>query len=230
MTEIIPAAIPHDHAELEKYANTIRGFADRFHLDVNDGVFDPAVSWPCGEGQFAELEQAAGDHRLPFSDVLRYEVHLMVSDPQRLGEFFARAGAVCVIAHVEAFPDENEARRTFQAWRASGAHEIGIALLLDTPLSKIDALASDVDIVHTMSIARVGFQKQAFEEKVIERIRRIHAQYSKLIIADDGGVSEGNVTALVEAGVTRLVVGSAIIEAPDPEAAYRGLLSRANAI
>jgi ribulose-phosphate 3-epimerase len=218
--EIAPAWIPADLHELQKQTAAIGFFANRFHLDVNDGVFVPAISWPCGEGQWEELERMAETRALPHLDTIRYDVHLMAADPGRMGSLFARAGASCIIGHIEAFADEEEVRATLAEWRASGAVEVGLTLLLDTPLSKLDAVADAIDVVQVMSIAKVGFQKQAFQERAIERVREIHARWPSVAIVVDGGVSNANVQALVNAGATRLVMGSAIMTASSPSDAY----------
>lgn len=228
--EIIPARIPETYAELTKTAGVVAGFTNRFHLDVNDGVFVPAVSWPCGQGQWEELEHAAQTHRLPHLDTLLYEVHLMVADPERIGELFARAGASCVIAHIEAFENIEAARHALQAWRAAGCREVGLTILLDTSLSKIESLVSDISVLQVMSIAHVGFQKQSFQEQSIDRVREIHERYPDLRISVDGGVSHANVAQLSSAGATRLVVGSAIMSTAHPEESYAQLMSLVPAV
>lgn len=215
--ELLPAFIPNNKAALESNAQLVCGFSSLVHLDVTDGVFDPAVSWPCGEGQWEELEKA---ERIPGCEDLEVMVHLMVSDPERIGVLFARAGATRISAHLESFQDADEFRRVVGQWKQVGVQKVGVVLLLDTPLTRFDPVADSVDFVQLMSIAHVGFQKQSFEEGVFDRIRTLHAKYPLLPIAIDGGVSKENIRALQDAGATIFIVGSAIMSAPNPQDAY----------
>lgn len=220
--EIIPALIPNNIQELVEGANRIRAFSSRLHLDITDGVFSPAVSWPCGEGQWEELERA---EVLPGCDGLSVMVHLMVSDPERIGVLCARAGATSLSAHLETFHDADEFRTITKQWKQAGAQQVGVALLLDTPLSKLTAIAEDIQFVQIMSIARVGFQKQPFDSVALERIREVRTQFPTLPIVVDGGVSTENARALREAGATILIVGSALMSASNPQDAYSALVS-----
>ncbi|NBV77343.1 hypothetical protein EBR66_04230 [bacterium] len=216
--EIIPAIIPNTKAELDAFIEKVSSFAPVIHLDVNDGVFVPAVSWPCAEGQWEELEKAAQEKRVVAQGA--FDVHLMMSDPVRAGALFARAGSRTVLGHIEAFQNAQEIKNTLQYWKKAGAQKVGVTLLLDTPLSKFAAISDVVDTVQLMSIARVGFQKQPFEENIYERIAELHALYPALPIMIDGAVNQENVSKLSHAGVTHFVVGSAILRAADPHAAY----------
>ena len=93
VVEVVPAnTTPQDLAELARRTRLFGEFSSTVHLDVADGAFVPALSWPYQGGQWAELESMASTSVLPQSDTVRYEVHLMVEDPLRVGELFARAG------------------------------------------------------------------------------------------------------------------------------------------
>ena len=218
--DIIPALIPNNLAELVVGAERVSEYSPKLHLDVNDGVFDPAVSWPCGEGQWEELENAV---TIPGCETLEVNVHLMVSDPERIGVLFARAGAYALSAHSESFSDVDEARRVFAEWKQAGVKKVGLVLLMDTPLSKVMPLKDDIDFVQVMSIARVGFQKQPFDTHVLNRIRELRSLVPHLPVAVDGGVSKETIQSVVHAGAQMLIVGSAIVGTQNPQQEYEEL-------
>jgi len=222
--EILPTnTCPPDLAELSRRSESFARFAPQVHLDIDDAKFAPVLSWPYQDGQWSEL-----DNQLPFADAIRYETHLMVEDPLEIGERLARAGCTRVIAHAEVF-EGDEAGSAFAAWRAAGAAEVGLALLIETPLSRLDGIAEQCDAVLLMSIVTLGSQGAQFDPRVFGRIEELRARYPLLPVAVDGGVSEANIADLVKAGARRFGVGSAIGKAQDPAAAYRNLLSLAEA-
>lgn len=226
MAEIIPAIIPNSFDDFVAQAKQASAFgASWVQLDVCDGDFVPYVSWPHrGTEQWAELEAlAAGKRQLP--EGLSYEAHLMVAEPHYLGDLLVRGGVTRIMAHTEAMPDKTKAREAFGEWRRSGAGEIGISLMLDTPLADIDTYLShgDVDFVQVMAIAEIGEQGHSFDERAISRISELRATYPSLVISVDGGVAGDNAVALLAAGASRLAVGSAIWKAEDPQAAFKAL-------
>ncbi len=225
MIEIIPTnTCPPDLAELSRRSDFFAKFSEWVQLDVSDGVFTPERSWPYAEAQWAELE-ALTEGKLPSAPDLKYEVHLMVEEPREVGLHLAEAGIQRIIGHVEAFADEKEIQAALSAWRGAGAAEVGLAILLDTPLPVLLPMISACDVVQVMSIATLGRQGAPFDARAVARIQELHAQYPELVISVDGGVSEKNIAELVRAGARRFGVGSAITKAPDPRAAYEHLKS-----
>lgn len=225
MIEIIPTnTCPPSLTELARRSRIFEGFAKEVQLDVDDGAFAPELSWPYLEGQWAELEQMAiGSTMLPCAETLQYETHLMVEEPVRIGELLARVGCTRILAHIEVFENAAVATDAFTAWKAAGASQVGLAVLIDTPLSELEPLVEKCDVVQLMSIAQLGKQGAAFEPRIIARIEELHTKFPNLAIAVDGGVSERNIAELVRAGATRFGVGSAISKATDPKVAYANL-------
>jgi pentose-5-phosphate-3-epimerase len=224
--EILPDnTCPLDYPELVRRSKMLATFSPRIHFDISDGRFTSVTSWPYGEGQFAELE-AMADRRevLPLSKIMYYEVHMMVQEPLRVGTLLARVGCRRIVGHLETFTGAHSVKEAFSAWRAGGADEVGLALLIDTDLKAFDEYASQCDTVYLMSIQTLGRQGAAFDERIYDRIRAVHAKHPELTIAIDGGVAETNLKALVEAGATRFSIGSAITKTPDPAAAYARLV------
>jgi ribulose-phosphate 3-epimerase len=88
--------------------------------------------------------------------------------------------------------------------------EVGVALNIDTPNEQIYPLIPVVDFVQFMGIAKIGFQGEPFDERVLAKIADLRGKYPNATISIDGGVNKENAVALVKAGVNRLVVGSAL--------------------
>ncbi len=218
---------PPDTAALEKNTQAVMGFALELQLDIADGVFAPVTSWPYIGTQYKEYETAvAGGAKLPHVDAIAYEAHLMVADPRSIGTLLAKAGCKRIVAHIETL-DAESAQEVFAAWKAAGAKEIGVALLIDTPLTDIAPYVAHIDVVQLMSIAKIGAQGQPFDERILSRVEELHAMYPEMMVSVDGGVAEANVEDLTRAGANRLCVGSAISRSAEPAATYAAIHARA---
>lgn len=230
ISEVIPTnTCPKTLEELTRRTTSFSQFAPVVHLDVSDNKFAPTQSWPFFDGQWHELEtMGVGQNKMPLLNApVQYEVHLMIENPLSAGVAFARAGVARIIAHVEAFRHADGARDAFNMWRVSGAKEVGLAILMDTPLDTLRPFADICDEFLVMTIATVGKQGIPFDERGVERIKELHVRHPEITIAADGGVSEKNIDLLAKAGATRFCVGSAIEKQPSPADAYSHLLERA---
>ena len=214
--EIIPAVMPVDRGALATLADVVRPFAQTVQLDIMDGVFVQGTSWPLAKGDFEGL-------RLPYAEEIFWEVHLMVKDPSALGGMFIQAGARRVIAHIEAFTDIDAAREAFGSWQKGGV-QAGVSLLLDTPISALEELIHDVEVVQVMGIQEIGAQGRPFDLRAMVRVRELRNRFPQAIISVDGGVNVQNASQLAMSGANRLCVGSAILKANDPRAAYEGIV------
>lgn len=229
--EVIPTnTCPKTLDELAARSLAFSAYAPVVHLDVSDNKFAPTQSWPFFDGQWHELESmGVGPQKLPLAgSQLSYEVHLMIENPLSAGVAFARAGVDRIIAHVEAFRHADGALDAFKMWRLSGAREVGLAILMDTPLDTLRPFAGICDEFLVMTIATVGKQGIPFDERGIERVSELHKRHPDITIAADGGVSEHNILRLAKAGASRFCVGSAIEKQEDPASAYAALLAKAN--
>lgn len=223
MIEIVPTCVARDANDLAACVQKTRSFVSSLHLDVDDGLFAPHLTWPyvkAGVFEPFDLSALAG---------LESEVHLMVENPREIGCLFARAGASRVIGHIEAFSDTDEAHGTLDAWRHSGAGEAGLALLMDTSFELVEPLVSSCDVVHLMSIATIGTQGIPYDVGAPARVAEFHARFPDTVLSVDGGVSEKNIAELARAGATRFGVGNAIMRNENPAAAYEKLKSIAEA-
>ena len=178
--------------------------ADWFHLDVMDGRFVPNISF----GMFI-VEQIKRDATKPL------DVHLMIEDPDRYLEAFAKAGADHITVHAEACTHLN---RTIQAIKELGC-KAGVALNPHTPLSVLEYVIEDLDIVLIMTV-NPGFGGQKFIYQSIPKLRScrdmIAVHNSNAIIQVDGGIGLQNAQKVMEAGAQCLVAGSAVFKAENP--------------
>jgi len=226
MTEIIPAIIPESFYDLEDQMALVDGLTNSIQIDVCDGIFVPSKSWPYTTDKENNFEKIINEELdFPFWKTLDFEVDLMVSNPENIVEDWIRIGANRVVLHLESTPNMKDLitdLRNKYGWfgESTLAVEIGIAINVNTPIEKIfeylDTHSSNgrslVDFVQFMGIREIGYQGQFFDERVIGRIRDLRQAYPEVIISVDGGVKLENAHEIVEAGVNRLVSGSAIFE------------------
>ena len=221
--EIIPTCVPNDLADLSSKVDVIRPFAGDIHIDITDGVFAPKCTWPYqAKGNFSPFD-------LSVAEGLQAEIHLMVQAPRDIGLAFARAGAHRILGHVEAFDDQESVHAALAAWKHAGAKEVGLGVLMQTPFEMLEHHLFIVNVIHLMTIARIGTQGIPYEASAPQRVRAFHRLHPDMLIGVDGGVSEKNIRELARAGARRFGVGSAISRAQDPAAAYAALKSLASA-
>ena len=181
-----------------------RSKSDWLHLDVMDGVFVPNISFG-----FLVIEAVARICKKPL------DVHLMIVQPERYIQQVARTGAMMMTVHQEA---STHLHRTVQEIHAAGM-KAGVALNPSTPVSVLEDIIGDIDLVLLMSV-NPGFGGQSFIERTIQKVRLLRdliaESNSKALIEVDGGVNEKTAPRLIEAGTDVLVSGSYIFASPDP--------------
>lgn len=224
--QIIATIVPHDIAQLSARASEIAQYSTWLHVDIDDGRFVNGITWPFENvSDLVQLDTFGGSGAMP--PTLNLEAHLMVSDAHTTGERFARAGFKRILAHIESFENPEAAHAALEAFRTAGASEVGLVLKIDTPLSTIEELADECDVIQLMSIATIGSQGQAFEDRVLAHVEELHANHPDMMVAVDGGVSEATVEELVRAGANRLIVGHALSSSAQPARTYTKILERA---
>ena len=205
--EILPAIMPDTYADFEEKAGKVKGLVSFAQIDIMDGVFVPSRSWPYVEDGAVEEEI-----RLPFRKELQYEVDLMVADPYSASLAWIRAGVSRILFHVESVADPKRFIESLLV-EHSGALEVGVAIGLETSNDVLEYCLYDIDVVQFMGIARIGYQKEPFDERVLTKIAQLRQKHPETIISVDGGVNFETAPRLMRAGATRLVSGSAIYTA-----------------
>jgi ribulose-phosphate 3-epimerase len=200
---IAPSIVSSDHLRLQEEITACENAgADWVHVDVMDGHFVPNITM----GPFL-VQTYKRATRLPL------DVHLMIEQPERYLEAFAKAGAAYLTVHVETCP---HLYRTLEEIKALGCRA-GVTLNPATPISALQPVLPMADLVLVMSV-NPGFSYQKFQPDAIGRVRQVRQMLDEIkSTADlevDGGVSSENISQLVEAGANAFVSANAIFSHP----------------
>ncbi|MEU4240467.1 ribulose-phosphate 3-epimerase [Actinoplanes sp. NPDC026619] len=208
---IAPSILAADFSRLADEVGAIEGAADWVHVDVMDNHFVPNLT--IGLPVVQSLRKATA---IPF------DVHLMITDPERWAPGYAEAGAYNVTFHAEACDNPVALAKTL---RAAGA-KAGLAIDRDTSVEPYLELLPYVDTVLIMTI-KAGFGGQKFMPEMLEKVRdvrrRITAKDLSVRLEVDGGIAADTIAQAAEAGADAFVAGTAVYGAEDPAEAIRKL-------
>lgn len=214
MIQIAPSMLSADFLHLEKDVEMVNDHADIFHLDIMDGVFVPNISYG-----FPVVEAIASAARKPL------DVHLMIVQPEKFIKEVKDLGAYMMNVHYEAC---RHLHRVVAEIHQAGM-KAGVTLNPTTPVSVLEDIIADLDMVLLMSV-NPGFGGQPFIENTYPKIARlrelIEKHNSHALIEVDGGVTVANAQSLYDAGVDVLVSGSTVFRAPNPLATINEILGK----
>ncbi|MDW5563614.1 MAG: ribulose-phosphate 3-epimerase [Methanomassiliicoccus sp.] len=204
MTKIAPSILSADFSRLgEEVRRLEREGADWIHVDVMDGIFVPNIT--IGPGVVSALRPHT---RLPF------DVHLMIAEPERYIDEFARSGADSITIHVEA---TDKVRSGIERIHGLGK-KAGLSLNPETPFEDVLPYLDDIDLLLVMTV-HPGFGGQSFIAQCVPKIARAREYFDSVgscaEVEVDGGINSRTGRQCVEAGATVLAAGSSLFKAKD---------------
>lgn len=215
MNILSPSILTANFSNLSKDIDILKKHKVPFlHLDVMDGIFVPNITF--GPKLIADLRKKYD---------LIFDAHLMINHPENIIDEFAKAGCDYITIHPES---TIHLHRQIQAIKALGK-KAGIALNPSTPLSILDYIIDDLDLILIMSV-NPGFGGQSFIPSILEKIRKTKSIIGKrdIILEVDGGVKLNNVAEIIEAGANAVVVGSAIFDGKDVDINIKHFMEKLN--
>ncbi|MEK7530891.1 MAG: HisA/HisF-related TIM barrel protein [Patescibacteria group bacterium] len=220
MNEIIPAVLEDSY---EAVSNALAALSGEHlqpltvQIDVCDGQFVRHRTWPLNPGDRTRFAQIVkGEEGMPCWQDFNFQVDLMLQDPELHISSWLAAGASAVVIHLESRHDWAAVMDA-----AGQAVELGLAIDLDPPWERVHAALARADFIQIMGIQRLGGQGEDLDERVYDVVKKIRTEFPDATIQIDGGVRLDNARTLFDAGVDRLVVGSAIVHADSPRQALK---------
>jgi ribulose-phosphate 3-epimerase len=213
MNRLAPSILTADFSRLDEQIALIeKAGAQVIHVDVMDGHFVPNISFGA-----TVMKSMLGKTGLPF------DVHLMIENPDQYLEDFATDNTEIITVHAEACP---HLHRTIQHIKSLGIRA-GVSLNPATPISALDVIIEEIDLVLIMSV-NPGFGGQKFIPSALKKIKELKElkdkRNPKLEIEIDGGITLENIKTVIDAGVELVVAGSIVFGAPDIEKRVKELL------
>ena len=203
--KIAPSILSADFGKLNADIKTIEKYVDLIHVDVMDGHFVPNIT--IGAPVVKNIKS-----------VKPLDVHLMIENPERYVEDFAKAGAAIITVHAEACKD---LKGLLKKIRGLGV-KAGVSVKPATPVSKIFNILEFVDMVLVMTV-EPGFGGQKFMKDMMLKVRALRAKKKKLDIEVDGGINQETAKIAIKAGANVLVAGSYIFGAKNRKKAVESL-------
>lgn len=222
--ELIPAILENDYTSVVERLSQVTGLVETVQIDVCDGKLVPSLTWPYRKQDDNFESIVSEDTPMPYWNELDFEIDLMVADPASAIDHWISAGASRLIVHFESFNTNSSADQTSLTTFISKYRErfpkseypnafnpeTGLAIGTDVTLDQIKPYIEQFDSIQFMGINKIGFQGQEFNVGIIDKIKQFKGLYPNIPVSVDGGVRLDKVALLKQAGVDRIIVGSAI--------------------
>ena len=221
MSIIVPAILPASRKDLVAKLDQLAGLVTDVQVDIVDGVYASPPTWPYDTGPEELTRMLAAEDLIPRSGECRIEVDLMVAHPEATAGAWIELGASRVTIHAASASHLPRLLENFKTTYghdkgfSSGLLAIGIAIPAATDPEIYAQYLDQIDYVQFMGIKNVGRQGEPFDMGVLKTIDLFHRRHPEISIQVDGGVSLLTAPRLLEIGVSRLVVGSALWKSPD---------------
>lgn len=221
--EIIPAIMPENFIDMRQKMGQVLGAVPVIQLDIMDGRFVRERTFPYNSGD--EVDMAileSEDGGMPYWQDIDVELDLMVRNAHQSFDRFMAFAPKRIIYHIEAEATNEKEMEEFKEYLEAidmytrESVEFGLAINNDTPIENIYPLVPFVSFIQCMGIASIGYQGEAFDERVINRVKNLKEKFPDIDISVDGSVNEDTIERLIDAGVDRFVIGSAIFSDMDP--------------
>lgn len=221
MSNIVPAVLEKTYGKIKWRVSQVVNTVPLVQLDICDGRYVDTKTYPYSDDfNLENLERET--EGMPFWQEIDYELDLMVLNPFEEMEKFLAMSPSRIIFHLKSVKDNLDEFIKFKD-EYSNYISIGLAIEQDDNTGEAHEFIAEANFVQCMGIARVGRQGQAFDKKVFELIKEIKSKFPEKEIQVDGGVNTSNISELENAGVSNLIVGSAIFKSENPKLAIEEL-------
>lgn len=220
MSIIVPAILPSSRRDLVQKLDALADLVDQVQVDIVDGVFASPPTWPYDTGPDELAHMLASGDLIPHSGQCKIEIDLMVVDPERSVGAWIELGASRITIHAASSGHLQHLLHEFKTVYgydkefSDGLLSIGIAIPSDVDPETLAPYLGQIDYVQFMGIKKVGRQGEPFDTGILRSIAVFRKRHPDTPVQVDGGVSLVTAPKLLELGVSRLVVGSAIWKAP----------------
>lgn len=202
MAIVAPSILSADFSKLREEVQMVENAGSEYiHIDIMDGHFVPNLTMgPCVVASLRPHCKAV------------FDVHLMIENPEKYVESFAKSGADIITVHYETTKNLGGLIKQIKSLNV----KVGITINPDTPVDVLLPYIEDVDMVLIMTV-NPGFGGQSLIEECLDKIRFLRDKYPELDIEVDGGVKLDNLDKVIDAGANIIVAGSAVFNAENPE-------------
>jgi len=181
-------------------------------IDISNGTFAPSMTWPFQNGDDFYKKIATQKEGLPFWEDVQYEVDMLIDKPEEHIEDWINAGASKLIIHLETSKNITQIKEKTD----DAGIDLGLSINPSTDENLLYENLEHADFVQFMGSDEIGFHGVELDKKVLPMIKRLREKKPDITIAIDIGVNEETAERLVQAGVNKLISGSAILNAEDP--------------